>query len=108
MRDDDDDEPLECRFAGFFSIALINFAVWSFGLFQVVRGVGWFAYSPPNDFGISMVILFGIGLFQLLYVYPLMLIISYQKKRQFIKGLLFGAFLTAIVNVIGLIIFFVT
>lgn len=101
-----DNEHSGCIFTGCLSILVINFVVWSLGVFQVIKGIGYFYYKPPNDFGVSTLILFGIGLFQLLYVFPLLLIFRHQRKWQFLKGLIVGTVLTAIMNAIGLVIFF--
>jgi len=103
-----DDEHPACLSAGCFLILFINVVLWSFGLFTIVRSVGWFAYTPPRDGGISMYLFFGIGLFQLFYIAPLLILLGDEDKLQFKKGIMIGGFLTAIANIIGIVAFCMT
>ncbi|MGA7933971.1 MAG: DUF2887 domain-containing protein [Kovacikia sp.] len=93
-----------CTWMGCLLTLIVNFAVWSVALWQIIRGIGWFAYAPPHDFGLSMAIYFGIGLFQLLYLFPLALILRNRGKMNAIKGIAIGAVITAILNAIGLLV----
>jgi hypothetical protein len=59
-----------------------------------------------NGYTSLVFMLFGIGVFQLFYVIPVILILLRDRRYATVKGVMIGAVLTLLLNVTGILLFF--
>lgn len=85
---------------GFLLLLVINIAVVAVAI-AIISALSPYRYGREgSDFylGIAYGVVFYIGLFQILYVIPLVFLLGWQQRRGLMKGVIIGAVITALLN----------